>query len=130
MSAAHPGPAGSAGSEIGVLQAHGTHATPDPERQLFPRRSPRLGAWLETETVGSLIDRLSINALKLHRLAIQAERPGATPAQRDTYRRRLAVLRAQRQELLSCLQRLLDGLRDSRGELHFGRRLQAGADPH
>lgn len=69
-------------------------------------------AWLNSESAGSIIDRLSVNLLKLHELGLQTERVDAAWMPQARCQARLEALRDQRSDLLGCLQRLLDGLRD------------------
>ena len=72
----------------------------------------RADAWLNSETAGSIIDRLSINLLKAHHMRLQAERDDASAEHRERCAGKLERLQMQRLDLLDCLQRLLDGLRD------------------
>lgn len=90
---------------------------------------PRLGAWLNSETAGSIVDRLSINALKICHVDQQAARADATTEHRQTCLDRLAVLRTQRTDLLVCLQRLLDGLRDGSCWFRLYRQFKMYNDP-
>jgi hypothetical protein len=87
------------------------------------------GAWINSETAGSIIDRLSINALKLHHMRLQAERDDATAEHRERCRARLECLQAQRSDLLQCLQRLLDGLRDGTCGFRLYRQFKMYNDP-
>jgi len=99
------------------------------EQLLSNRPPPRPGAWLNSETAGSLIDRLSINALKTTAMARQAGRMEVAEAQRERCRARLAVLRQQRADLLGCLQRLLDGLHDGSCGYRLYRQFKMYNDP-
>lgn len=99
------------------------------ERLLWNRPPPRPGAWLNSETAGSIIDRLSINALKSREMSRQAVRPDVAEAQRERCRARLAVLRQQRADLLGCLQRLLDGLNDGSCGYRLYRQFKMYNDP-
>lgn len=51
------------------------------------------------ETIGSLVDKLSIVELKIFHMREQADRPDSDPAQRTRCAERLSVLRAQRDDL-------------------------------
>jgi hypothetical protein len=85
------------------------------ERLLLARGvAPRADAWLNSETAGSIIDRLSINLLKLHHMGLEARRADADEDHRRRCAERCRQLERQRQDLLGCLQRLLDGLADGR----------------
>lgn len=79
------------------------------------RRLP--GARLSSETAGAMIDRLSILALKIHHMRLQAERAGAGAAHRHACAARLERLVLQRGDLAGCLDQLLDEAR--RGESYF-----------
>jgi hypothetical protein len=70
---------------------------------------------MNSETPGSIVDRLSINALRSYHMAEEAERPSAPEAQREACRKKLAVIHRQRADLLGALDALLK-------ELHAGTR--------
>ncbi len=65
------------------------------------------GARLNSETAGSMADRLSILALKLHAMQVQAGRSDVDEAHRSASRARLARLQQQRADLAACLDTLL-----------------------
>jgi hypothetical protein len=75
------------------------------------------GSRLNSETAGSMIDRLSILALKMHAMQAQAERSEADEQHRAAARQRLQRLREQRQDLACCLGELLSDARA--GRAHF-----------
>jgi hypothetical protein len=58
------------------------------------------------ETVGSLVDKLSIVELKIYHMQEQADREDATAEFRDRCVDRLSVLRLQRDDLAAELSRL------------------------
>ena len=64
-------------------------------------------AWHSSETAGSMIDRLSILALKIFHMRAQTERTDATPAHVATCREKLERLGLQRADLGRCLDTLL-----------------------
>ena len=70
---------------------------------------PAPDAWHSSETAGSIVDRLSILALRIFHLGREAERGDATDSQRAQWRERHARLHAQRHDLDECLDRLLAG---------------------
>lgn len=74
-------------------------------------------ARLHSETVGALIDRLSILCLKIYHMGLQTRRADADTDHLDLCRRRLARLREQREDLGWCLDELLRGCRA--GTLRF-----------
>ena len=65
------------------------------------------GARLNSETAGSMIDRLSIMALKAHAMRAQTLRVDVDEAHRDSSRGKLARLQQQRADLAGCLDALL-----------------------
>ncbi|AKJ27511.1 DUF4254 domain-containing protein [Caldimonas brevitalea] len=69
-------------------------------------------AWINSETAGSIIDRLSINALKQHHMRLQLERTGVSQSHRLSCAAKLERLQQQREDLLECLDRLLRGMRE------------------
>ena len=68
---------------------------------------PPADARLSSETAGMMIDRLSILALKIHHMALQAARRDADADHRARCQAKLGVLRAQRADLAGCLAQLL-----------------------
>lgn len=75
---------------------------------LLPRLSKEGPRRYNTETIGSVLDRLSIFSLKIHHMNEQACRENAPQAQREECGRKLAVLRTQRSDLARSLFDLLD----------------------
>jgi len=65
------------------------------------------GARLNSETAGSMVDRLSIMALKVHAMRAQTQRSDADEAHRAASQRKLAQLQQQRQDLMACLDALI-----------------------
>lgn len=65
------------------------------------------GARLNSETAGSMLDRLSIMALKIHAMRAQTARRDVDEAHREASRVKLARLEQQRQDLAGCLDALL-----------------------
>ena len=72
------------------------------------------GARLNSETAGSMIDRLSILSLKIRAMREQVGRHDADEAHRALSRGRLAQLERQRGDLAACLDALLDDARAGR----------------
>ena len=77
----------------------------------------RPGARLNSETGGSIIDRLSILSLKIHHMRLQTLRKDVDPAHVQTCSARLERFLEQRRDLAGCLDRLL--VESSRGEAWF-----------
>jgi len=59
------------------------------------------------ETVGSLVDKITIIELKIFHMAEQAERPDATEEFRVRCNQRLEVMREQRDDLAAEISRLV-----------------------
>lgn len=72
-----------------------------------PRSLAPAGARLNSETAGTIADRLSILALKIHAMRQQTERQDVDEAHRASSRAKLAQLLAQRADLGGCLDALL-----------------------
>ncbi|WP_229518557.1 DUF4254 domain-containing protein [Massilia sp. PAMC28688] len=83
----------------------------------LPHVSPQAGARLSSETAGAMIDRLSILALKIFHMAIQAHRTDAGDRHAATCRIKLERLGTQRHDLALCLDQLLTEA--ARGEAYF-----------
>ena len=66
------------------------------------------GARLHSETAGSMVDRLSIIALKIHAMRAQTQRTDADAAHLASSRRKLTQLEQQRRDLMTCLDALID----------------------
>ena len=62
---------------------------------------------LNSETPGSMIDRLSINALKIYHINKEIQREDATEIHRKKCFGKLSVLQEQREDLRQCLDKLL-----------------------
>ncbi len=67
---------------------------------------PNSNAALHSESPGLMIDRLSIQALKIYHTADETERRGAPDGHSERNRDRLVVLREQRADLMACLDAL------------------------
>ncbi|MBI4081660.1 MAG: DUF4254 domain-containing protein [Candidatus Lambdaproteobacteria bacterium] len=84
---------------------------------------------LHSETVGAMLDRLSILALKVYHMREQAERVDAGAAHRRTCAARLAILEEQRQDLAECLRGLVDDLWAGRKRFKVYRQMKMYNDP-
>jgi hypothetical protein len=72
-----------------------------------PRSTVPAGARLNSETAGSMIDRMSIMALKIHAMRQQTLRSDVDDAHRSSSQVKLDRLLQQRQDLGDCLDALL-----------------------
>ncbi|MEW6331583.1 MAG: DUF4254 domain-containing protein [Pseudomonadota bacterium] len=68
---------------------------------------PSADAWQNSETAGSMIDRLSILSLKIHAMRLQTQRADASAEHVAACQQKLEVLLTQRGDLQRCLDRLL-----------------------
>lgn len=87
---------------------------------LLPARSADV---INTESLGMAIDRLSILSLKIWHMEEQLARIDVTPEHMEACRRKNAVLRTQRQDLIAAILHLvreyLDGLKTPRLYFQF-----------
>lgn len=77
----------------------------------------RRDARQSSETPGAMIDRLSILALKIHHMRLQAERSDVDAEHVASCRSKLEKLKEQRSDLAGCLDRLR--VEAQRGESYF-----------
>ena len=75
------------------------------------------GARLNSETAGSMVDRMSIMALKIYAMQAQTERGDVDAAHREQSSVKLQRLRQQRADLANCLDTLL--VDAARGTAYF-----------
>lgn len=94
-----------------------------------PRSTVPPGARLNSETAGSMIDRMSILALKIHAMRWQTERRDVDEAHREASRVKLARLREQRQDLGDCLDALLADALSGRAWFKVYRQFKMYNDP-
>ncbi len=86
-------------------------------------------AWLNSETAGSMIDRLSIASLKILHMDIQARRDDVDQAHRDTCTEKARSLRQQRANLQYCLDSLLQAAARGRAYYRIFRAFKMYNDP-
>lgn len=79
-----------------------------------PVSTPARGARLNSETAGSMIDRLSIMALKVHAMRLQTQRADVDDAHRLASQVKLERLQTQRDDLAGCLDELITDSRSGR----------------
>ena len=87
------------------------------------------GARLNSETAGSMIDRLSILALKRRAMRAQLERSDVDEAHRVASRVKLSRLEQQRDDLASCLDALLADAAAGRAYFKVYRQFKMYNDP-
>ena len=76
--------------------------------------TPAPDAWHNSETAGSIVDRLSILALKIFHMRAETIRAEAAEAHRAACREKLARLELQRADLARCFDTLLARASDGR----------------
>ncbi|NQU26054.1 MAG: DUF4254 domain-containing protein [Candidatus Nealsonbacteria bacterium] len=100
---------------IGVLAAAGVEVWP--------------GAQLNTETPGSVMDRLSILSLRIYHMQEQAERADADEPHRAKARAKLETLCQQNRDLSRSLAELLEDIFSGRRRLKVYRQFKMYNDP-
>jgi hypothetical protein len=96
---------------------------------LAPQGLPRPEAALNSESPGLIIDRLSIQALKIYHTREEAERGDAPEGHGERNRDRLAVLEEQRADLARCLDALWQGTLAGTRRFKLYRQLKMYNDP-
>jgi hypothetical protein len=91
--------------------------------------APAAGAWHNSETAGSMCDRLSILALKLHHMGLASGDASATAEHRAACAAKVARLALQRDDLARCLDRLLDAAVAGRAFWRVYRQFKMYNDP-
>ena len=86
-------------------------------------------ARLNSETAGSMIDRLSIMALKVHAMRAQTLRTDVDEAHRQSSREKLERLQLQRSDLAACLDALLADAQVGRAYFKVYRQFKMYNDP-
>ena len=90
---------------------------------------PRQDARLNTETAGSVIDRLSILALRTYHMQEQLERTDASPEHRRSVEHKLAICFAQHDDLSNSLHELLQDIYSGQKRHKTYRQLKMYNDP-
>ncbi len=91
--------------------------------------SVQAGARLNTETPGSVIDRLSILALRIYHMVEQLDRVNVEQSHIDSVNQKIAICRLQQDELSNSLQELLDDIFAGRKRHRTYRQLKMYNDP-
>jgi Protein of unknown function (DUF4254) len=94
-----------------------------------PRATVREGARLNSETAGSMVDRLSIMALKVHAMRAQTQRLDVDEAHRSSTQAKLARLQEQRSDLGICFDALLTDALAGRAYFKVYRQFKMYNDP-
>ena len=91
--------------------------------------APLKEATLNTETPAWAVDRLSILALKIYHMQLEAARQDATEAHRAQCRAKLEVLLEQRKDLSAAIDRLLDDIAAGRKYMKLYKQMKMYNDP-
>jgi hypothetical protein len=91
--------------------------------------APMHDAWHNSETAGSMIDRLSILSLKLFHMGAEAARADATADHVARCREKVARLALQRDDLARCLDTLLARASEGRAFWRVYRQFKMYNDP-
>lgn len=96
--------------------------------------TPAKGAWLSSETAGSMIDRLSIASLKIFHMGLQIKREDVGSAHIEACKKKLSQLAAQRSDLQKCLHDLLSAIENGQAYYKIYRQFKmyndATLNPH
>ena len=87
------------------------------------------GAWLNSETVGSIIDRLSIVSLKILHMGIQADRSDINIAQKKEAQTKKKRLINQRNDLIFSLNQILKSISKGTAFYRIYRQFKMYNDP-
>jgi hypothetical protein len=94
-----------------------------------PQSRVAASARLNSETAGSMIDRMSIMALKIRAMRAQTVRDDVDQAHRDSSTLKLMRLEEQRHDLAACLDQLLADSRAGRAYFKVYRQFKMYNDP-
>lgn len=84
---------------------------------------------LHSETPGSMIDRLSILALRIYHMQEESKRETADPSHRENALKKIAILLEQKRDLIECLQSLLLDCLAAKRRFKLYRHLKMYNDP-
>jgi len=87
------------------------------------------GASLNTESPAWAIDRLSILALKIFHMDIEANRPEAEPTHRDACTKKLNILLEQRVDLSTAIDMLLEDIESGKKYMKVYKQMKMYNDP-
>jgi hypothetical protein len=86
-------------------------------------------AGINTETPGWAIDRLSILALKIYHMQVEANRSDASEEHIKNCKRKLAILLEQRGDMFLSIDELLDDLAAGRKKMKLYKQMKMYNDP-
>lgn len=97
--------------------------------ETYQKVKPRPGARLNTESPGWAVDRLSILALKIYHMEIEAQRSDAETALAQKNQNKLAILEIQRDDLILAIDQLLEDLANGERLAKVYRQMKMYNDP-
>ncbi|RTL30657.1 MAG: DUF4254 domain-containing protein [Burkholderiales bacterium] len=109
-------------TELGLVDAQAA-------RSDAPASKVPAGARLNSETAGSIIDRMSIMALKIHAMRAQTMRTDVDESHRASSQIKLERLLTQRQDLADCLDTLIADTQAGRAYFKVYRQFKMYNDP-
>ncbi len=90
---------------------------------------PAADARLNTETPAWAIDRLSILALKIYHMSVEAHRGDVDAAHREACARKLEVLLTQQTDLSRAIEELIEDIQAGRKYMKVYRQMKMYNDP-
>ncbi|WP_290534620.1 DUF4254 domain-containing protein [Alistipes sp.] len=90
---------------------------------------PAADARLNTETPAWAIDRLSILALKIYHMTVEARRADVDPAHREACARKLEVLLTQQKDLSRAIEELIEDIEAGRKYMKTYKQMKMYNDP-
>lgn len=87
-------------------------------------------AKMNSETPGSIIDRLSINMLKIYHMEEQTEREDASAGHIENCKQKLQILEIQKKDLSACLSELIEDLKSGKKYFKVYRQMKMYNDPN
>ena len=120
-----------ANKDTGIMYATAQAPTPltPTEWSQVKKIEQQSDALMNSETPGSVLDRLSINALKIYHMHEESTRVDAREEHRQDCRLKLEILQEQRQDLGRCLEALMEDLICGKKYLKVYRELKMYNDP-
>lgn len=96
---------------------------------LEARRPAEVADEINSETPGSIVDRISILTLKIYHMREDSQRSDITPEHRERSGQRLAILTIQRSDLISALEKLFADYLAGRKRMKLYRQFKMYNDP-
>ena len=95
----------------------------------FENVAKEKSATINTESPAWAIDRLSILAIKIYHMNVEANRPDASDEHRDICKRKLDLLIEQRKDLSRAIDQLLDDISKGKKYMKVYRQMKMYNDP-